>query len=109
MAGKLVAHSVLHEGPGLVGLSPAVIHYIITGSVEGAKDLVSTKDLYGTDLREILETQVINLLILGILRVSIILEHHSLSFYSICTQVHESCPKIISLTLSLLSSKSTFS
>ena len=43
MAGKLVAHSVLHEGPGLVGLSPAVIHYIITGSVEAAKDLVSMK------------------------------------------------------------------
>ena len=25
MAGKLVAHNILHEGPGLVGLAPALV------------------------------------------------------------------------------------
>ena len=28
MAGKLVAHSILHGGPGLVGLAPTLVRYI---------------------------------------------------------------------------------
>ena len=58
MAGKLLAHSILHGGPGLSGLSPCIIKYLTTGSVDKARDLVTIDDLYDTDLREILETQV---------------------------------------------------
>ena len=40
MSGKLVTHSILHDGPGFVGLSPAVVSYLATGSLEAAKESV---------------------------------------------------------------------
>ena len=59
MAGKLVAHSILHGGPGLVGLAPALVRYICTGSVAEAKELVTLEDLYDIDLKEVIEKQVL--------------------------------------------------
>ncbi|XP_068697998.1 uncharacterized protein [Montipora foliosa] len=56
-AGKLVAHSVLHGGPGMAGLSPVVIKYLVTGSIDEAKELVSIDDLYDPELQEILQTK----------------------------------------------------
>ena len=58
MAGKLIAHSVLHGGPGMAGLSPVVIKYLVTGSIDEAKELVSIDDLYDPELQEILQSEV---------------------------------------------------
>lgn len=60
MAGKLIAHRVLHGGPGMAGLSPVVIKYLVTGSIDEAKELVSIDDLYDPELQEILQTEVWN-------------------------------------------------
>lgn len=59
MAGKLVAHNILHEGPGLVGLAPALVRYISTGSVSESKELLTLEDLYYIDLKEMIEKQVL--------------------------------------------------
>ena len=37
MAGKLVAHSVLHGWPGMAGLSSVVIKYLVTGSIRSTQ------------------------------------------------------------------------
>ena len=58
MAGKLVAHSILHDGPGFVGLSPAVVSYLATGSLEAAKESVSTDDLLDIELKKMLDEDV---------------------------------------------------
>ena len=58
MAGKLIAHSVLHGGPGMAGLSPVVIKYLVTGSIDEVKELVSIDDLYDPELQEILQSEV---------------------------------------------------
>ena len=58
MAGKLVAHSILHDGPGFVGLSPAVVSYLPTGSLEAAKESVSTNDLLDIELKKLLDEDV---------------------------------------------------
>ena len=61
MAGKLVAHSVLYGGQGLVGLAPAIDRYHSTGSVPLAQELVTLDDLYDVDLKEMIEKQVLSL------------------------------------------------
>lgn len=58
IAGKIVAHSVLHGCDGFVGLSPAVVKYIETGSVTKAEQLVTTEDLPDIELRNIIESKV---------------------------------------------------
>ena len=58
MAGKLVAHSILHGDPGLVGLAPALVRHISTGCVSEAKELVTLQDLYDIDLKEMIDKQV---------------------------------------------------
>ena len=58
MAVKLVAHSILHDGPGFVGLSPAVVSYLATGSLEAAKESVSTNDLLDIELKKLLDEDV---------------------------------------------------
>ena len=58
MAGKLVAHSILHGGPGLVGLTPALVRYISTGSVSEVKELVTLENLYDIDLKKMIDKQV---------------------------------------------------
>ena len=70
IAGKLIAHSVLHGGPGMAGLSPVVIKYLVTGSIDEAKELVSIYDLYDPELQEILEKKVRNQLSIKQLQVS---------------------------------------
>ena len=40
MAGKLIVHNVLHGGPGMAGLSPVVIKYLVTGSIDEAKEYI---------------------------------------------------------------------
>lgn len=61
MVGKLLAHSVLHGGPGLPGLAPAVRKYLVSGSVIDAADLVSVEDIPDIDLRDLIENKVCNL------------------------------------------------
>lgn len=58
MVGKLVAHSVLHDGPGFIGLSPAVVEYLTTGSFEAAKEVVTTSDLLDIDVEILLDEKV---------------------------------------------------
>ena len=58
VAGKLVAHSLKHDGPGLVGLSPAVVKYLNTGSLEEAATLVTMDDLTNLELKGLLEEKV---------------------------------------------------
>ena len=58
MVGKLLAHSVLHGGPGLPGLAPAVTKYLVSGSVTDAADLVTVADIPDIDLRCLIENMV---------------------------------------------------
>lgn len=58
VAGKLVAHSLRHDGPGFVGLSPAVVKYLNTGSLEEAATLVTVDDVTDLELKELLEEKV---------------------------------------------------
>ncbi|XP_028412586.1 uncharacterized protein LOC114535481 [Dendronephthya gigantea] len=60
MVGKLVAHSVLHDGPGFIGLSPAIVKYLTNGSLEAAKEVVTTSDLLDIDLKILQDEKVIN-------------------------------------------------
>lgn len=60
IAGKVVAHSILHDGPGFVGLAPCLREYLATGCVDTAKELVSLDDLPDLDLKHILEAEVSN-------------------------------------------------
>ena len=61
IAGKVVAHSILHDGPGFVGLAPCLREYLATGCVDTAKELVSLDDLPDLDLKHILEAEVSNI------------------------------------------------
>ena len=61
IAGKVVAHSILHDGPGFVGLAPCLREYLATGCVGTAKELVSLDDLPDLDLKHILEAEVSNI------------------------------------------------
>lgn len=60
IAGKLVAHSIFHEGPGFIGLSPAIVQYICTGSISKAKELVNIEDLCDLELKDLIENEVKN-------------------------------------------------
>jgi hypothetical protein len=55
MAGRLLAWSVLHGGEGLVGLAPAVIEYLSTGSVPKAASKVTIDDVCDLELKDIIE------------------------------------------------------
>lgn len=57
-AGKVVAHSILHDGPGFVGLASCLREYLTTGCVDEAKGLISLDDLTDLDLKHILEEEV---------------------------------------------------
>ena len=61
IAGKVVAHSILHDGPGFVGLAPCLREYLATGCVDTSKELVSLDDLPDLDLKHILEAEVSNI------------------------------------------------
>ena len=58
MAGKLIAHSILHEGSGFNGLAPAVVAYLVNGSLQEAGRYVTTLDLPDVELRQLLEEKV---------------------------------------------------
>ena len=58
VAGKVVAHSILHDGPGFIGLSPAIVKFLATGCVDEAKSVVSCDDLLDLDLKKLLQEQV---------------------------------------------------
>lgn len=55
MAGKLLAWSVLHNGEGLVGLAPAVVEYLSTGSASKAACQVTIDDVCDLELKDIIE------------------------------------------------------
>ena len=54
-AGLMIAHSVLHHGFPLIGMSPAVVEYIITGSIEYAMPMLSIKDVPNLEIRNVIE------------------------------------------------------
>ena len=54
MAGKLLAHSILHGGSGLFGLAPTVVKCIATGYVDIAQALVTMDDLGDIELKTLL-------------------------------------------------------
>lgn len=58
MAGKVFAHIVLHGGGGMVGVAPAIVKYLDTGSLEEAAKLVTSSDLPDVDLRVLIEEKV---------------------------------------------------
>ncbi|XP_034095626.1 uncharacterized protein LOC117561984 isoform X4 [Gymnodraco acuticeps] len=50
VAGRMIGHSFLHDGPCLGGLSPAVLHVLFGGSPEEAT--IDIKDCVDLDIRE---------------------------------------------------------
>ncbi|XP_068731710.1 uncharacterized protein [Montipora capricornis] len=61
VAGKLVAHSLKNDGPGFVGLSPAVVKYLNTGSLEEAAVFVTMDDLTDLELKGLLQEKMTTL------------------------------------------------
>lgn len=53
VAGRMIGHSFLHNGPSFPGLSPAIIHVLFGGSPETAP--VTIRDCPDLDIREIVE------------------------------------------------------
>lgn len=53
VAGRMLAHSFLHEGPRVAGLSPAVIHVLCNGDPEMAT--VVTEDCPDLHIRSIIK------------------------------------------------------
>lgn len=58
IAGKVVAHSILHDGPGFVGLAPSLVEYLATGSVDAARGIVSLNDIADLELKQLIEEEV---------------------------------------------------
>ena len=54
-AGKLIAHSVLHAGFGLTGLSRAITEYLLTEDVNSCLPHLSEEDIPDLDIRESLK------------------------------------------------------
>lgn len=54
-AGKLIAHSVLHAGFGLTGLSRAITEYLVTEDVNSCLPHLSEEDIPDLDIRESLK------------------------------------------------------
>lgn len=50
VAGRMIGHSFLHDGPCLGGLSPAILHVLFGGSPEEAT--IDIKDCADLDIRE---------------------------------------------------------
>ncbi|XP_068681680.1 G2/M phase-specific E3 ubiquitin-protein ligase-like [Montipora foliosa] len=59
VAGKLVAHSLKNDGHGFVGLSPAVVKYLNTGSIEEAAVFVTMDDLTDLELKGLLQEKIL--------------------------------------------------
>ncbi|XP_051809923.1 uncharacterized protein LOC110970857 isoform X1 [Acanthochromis polyacanthus] len=53
VAGRMLAHSFLHDGPHVRGLSPAVVHVLFNGDPETAT--VVTEDCPDLDIRSVIE------------------------------------------------------
>lgn len=54
-AGKLIAHSVLHAGFGLTGLSRAITEYLVTEDVNSCLPYLTEEDIPDLDVRETLK------------------------------------------------------
>ncbi|KAK7884262.1 hypothetical protein WMY93_027385 [Mugilogobius chulae] len=52
MAGRMIGHSFLHQGPSFPGLSPAIIHILFGGTEETCP--VSAADCPDTDIRDMI-------------------------------------------------------
>lgn len=52
VAGRMIGHSFLHDGPCLSGLSPAILHVLFGGSPEEAT--IDIKDCADLHIREII-------------------------------------------------------
>ncbi|XP_057676518.1 uncharacterized protein LOC130906327 isoform X2 [Corythoichthys intestinalis] len=53
MAGRMIGHSFIHGGPMLCGISPAILHVLLGGSVDTAT--IVFEDIADLDIREILQ------------------------------------------------------
>lgn len=53
MAGRMIGHSFMHNGPSFPGLSPAIVHVLFGGLLETAP--VTIRDCPDLDIREIVE------------------------------------------------------
>lgn len=53
IAGRMIGHAFVHNGPSFPGLSPAIIHVLFGGSPETAP--VTLRDCPDLDVREIVE------------------------------------------------------
>ncbi|KAL6463171.1 hypothetical protein MHYP_G00275620 [Metynnis hypsauchen] len=58
MAGKMIGHSFLHGGPLLAGLSSAIIHVLLGGSLQTTTILL--EDVVDIDIRETLQLVVLD-------------------------------------------------
>ena len=64
--GQLIAYSIVHGGIPLVGLSPAVVVYVIHNDIDKACDALSIQDVADLSLRENIEKVQLLQLILTI-------------------------------------------
>lgn len=56
MAGKFIAHSIIHTGIGLVGISPAAIEYLTIQDIDEDTPLTITiNDIADMDLRRAIQ------------------------------------------------------
>lgn len=76
MAGKLLAHSILHGGDAFFGLAPAIKEYLVSGSIEEAGKLVTPADLPDVELRTLLEEKVKMTSLLKILSFLMKIQHN---------------------------------
>lgn len=54
-AGKVIAHSILHNGGPVIGLSPAYVHFLITNDIAEAYSVVTDQDFPDFELRHIIQ------------------------------------------------------
>ena len=53
--GKMIAHSILHSGKGLVGLSRAMLEFLVTNDIERSMLKLTVSDVPDLDIRASLE------------------------------------------------------
>lgn len=54
-SGLMISHSFLHEGYPLIGMSQAVVAYIVTDSIDEAVPFLTIKDIPDLEVRDILQ------------------------------------------------------
>jgi hypothetical protein len=60
-AGKLIAHTVIHAGFGLVGLSRVVVQYLIEDDIDKCLTYLSVEDIPDLDIRKKIKEVIFSL------------------------------------------------